>query len=184
MYPETDVPPIPIPEERIKGLKIPELIEETVKRYQKLGLGKDLAVLMARSEQREFFNRIVEEFKYVKPAFMAETLIPTMKSIQRELKLDTSIVTRKQIREIFLALNNREISKESVYDLLVDAASAKGVNVQKYMLISDDELRAELEKIVQQNAGRPFGAIMGQAMQKLKGKADGKKIADMLKELT
>lgn len=184
MYPETDAPPIKISADRMKALKIPELIEETGKRYQKMGLGKDLAELLAKSEKKELFDRFAEEFKQIKPAFIAETLIPTLKEISRKHKMDVSIIKERQMEEIFVALNNSEISKESVYDLLVDCASGKGLNMDSYKLISDDELKKELDRIVKENTGAPFGAIMGKAMQKLKGKADGKKIADMLKELT
>jgi glutamyl-tRNA(Gln) amidotransferase subunit E len=183
MYPETDVPPMEITHERMHSLKIPELIEDITERYQKLGLAKDLAEFMAKSEQREFFDRLIEEFKNVKPSFIAETLIPTIKDINKRLKLDTSIITKKQIRDIFQALDNEEISKESVYDMLVDCASAKGADVSKYKLISDQELKKEIQKLVKENPEKQFNALIGLAMRQLRGKADGKKISDFLKEL-
>ena len=37
--------------------------------------------------------------------------------------------------------------------------------------------------MIKENKGAPFGALMGKAMAKLKGKASGEKVAMMLKEL-
>ena len=51
MYPETDIPPILLSKKVIDAAPIPELIEDRIKRYEKLGMGKDLAELAAKSER-------------------------------------------------------------------------------------------------------------------------------------
>ena len=50
--------------------------------------------------------------------------------------------------------------------------------------VSDDELRDALSKIVAENKGAPMGALMGKAMAQFKGKADGKKIYQLIQELS
>jgi len=47
--------------------------------------------------------------------------------------------------------------------------------------LSDDELRALLKPVVAQGGG--FGPMMGRAMAVVKGKADGKRVADVVKRL-
>jgi Glu-tRNA(Gln) amidotransferase subunit E-like FAD-binding protein len=50
--------------------------------------------------------------------------------------------------------------------------------------MSDKDLEKELKAIVAENKGMPFNGLIGKAMSTLKGKADGKKIVDMLKRLS
>jgi len=54
-------------------------------------------------------------------------------------------------------------------------------DLKKYELLSDKELKKELKKIAKQHKGLPLKAVIGKAMQKLRGKADGKKIVEILK---
>ena len=52
--------------------------------------------------------------------------------------------------------------------------------------MDDDAIRPILEEIIQQTGAesmRDMGKVMGQAMQKLRGKADGKRINVLVKEL-
>ena len=52
--------------------------------------------------------------------------------------------------------------------------------MDKYELLSDMELFEELDAIVKESGEIAFNALIGKAMSKLKGKADGKKIVEML----
>jgi len=54
----------------------------------------------------------------------------------------------------------------------------------QYTMMFDQDIETELKQIVDKNKGAPFGALMGQAMAKLKGKASGQKISEILKKLT
>jgi hypothetical protein len=66
------------------------------------------------------------------------------------------------------------------------AEVAKGENmasaIAKYRKLSDAELTVELKKIVAENQGQPFNALIGKAMAKLRGKAESKDIIDTLKK--
>ena len=68
-------------------------------------------------------------------------------------------------------------------NILIDYAKGDFKDISKYALISDKELEKELKKIVEKNKGLPFGALMGIAMKKFRGKAEGKKISEILKKL-
>jgi len=48
--------------------------------------------------------------------------------------------------------------------------------------MSDEEIKKILKEIIEKNKDAPFNALMGQAMARLRGKADGKKIVELLKK--
>ncbi|MEM4230881.1 MAG: Glu-tRNA(Gln) amidotransferase subunit GatE [Candidatus Pacearchaeota archaeon] len=180
MYPETDVVPLKVD---ISKIKLPELIEKKSKRLEKLGLGKDLATLILKSDKIDMFEKFVKEFKNIKPAFIAETLIPTLKEINRRFGLDTTRITEKEFQEIFSALDKRKISKNVIIDILIDYASGKFVSMDKYMVVSKEEIEREIEKIVKLKPGLSINAYMGLIMEKYKGKIDGKKAMELLKKI-
>jgi len=179
MYPDTDLKPI-IP--NLDSIKLPELITDKSSRLSELGLGKDLADLISKSGEVEIFEEFVSKFQNIKPSFIAETMIPSLKEIKRKFNLDTNLITKEVFDEVFSALNDSRISKDSVIDILVEACRGKNVSLMmdKYELLSDMELLKELDIIVKESGEIAFNALIGKAMSKLKGKADGKKIVEML----
>jgi len=176
LYPETDIPPFKIDFE----VELPELIEEKIKRYEKLGLDRDLAKAIAKSKKSKLFDAALEKTK-LKPGFVAEVIFSKPKELQRE-----DVAVEKISEEVFLKLlgylAEEKIAKESVELVLKDAAQEK-LDFKKYFVLSDAELKKELKRIVDANPGLPFKALIGKAMQKLRGKASGRKIAEFLKEL-
>lgn len=48
--------------------------------------------------------------------------------------------------------------------------------------LSEEQVRAEVKVVLEANPGAPFGKIMGQAMAKLKGRADGNLVQKIVKE--
>ena len=180
MYPETDVVPLKVD---VSKIKVSELIESKTKRFEKMGLGKDLAVLISKSEKVDMFEDFVKKFKNVKPAFIAETLVPTLKEINRKFGLDTDKLTEKEFEEIFSALNKGKIPKNVVMDVLIDYASEKFESMNKYASASDEEIEKEIKKIVKTKPGLSIGAYMGMVMSKYKGKVDGKKVMEILKKI-
>ena len=67
---------------------------------------------------------------------------------------------------------------------LKDIAKGKKPDMEKYWLMPEEELRRELKQLAAENKGMPLNALIGKAMAKLRGKADGKKIVEELKKLT
>ena len=179
MYPETDIPPFK-PDIKIEKV---ELIENKVKRFEKLGLGKDLAVLTAKSDKADWFEEFVKKFKKIKPAFIAETLLSTTKEIKRKFTSEIDNLTKASFEEIFSYLNDGKVSKESIMNILIDYAKGNFKDISAYSLISDKELEKELKTIVDKNKNLPFGALMGIAMKKFRGKAEGSKISIILKKI-
>ena len=181
MYPETDIPAIEITKEMLNKIKIPELIEHKANRYEKLGIGKDLADLLARSNKTETFDSFVSKFKKLKPAYIAELLMTSAKIVKKQFNVEINPAD-EDFEHIFSALEKGSISKEVVLKILAEAKPAKEL-LGKFKLISDDELEEQLKEIVKLNKNVPFNALIGIAMAELRGKAAGEKIVGILKKL-
>ncbi len=181
MYPETDVPPIIIDEKAYDAIPLPETIDSKQKRYEKLGLAKDLADLAARSERAKLFDTCVKAYPALKAAYIAEIVMTADKTIKRQFSVDIS-PTEDDYTLIFGALSDGTLSKESVLDLLKENKPVKDV-IRRYKAMGEKELEAALKKIIDENKEMPFNALIGKAMGQLRGKASGQKIAELLKKL-
>ena len=71
-------------------------------------------------------------------------------------------------------------------DDLVQRETAELVVLQAYLpsQMSEDEVRSILMKLKEDNQGADFGTLMKLAMTQLKGKTDGKMVADIIKSLS
>lgn len=180
MYPETDVPLI-IPV--TKNITLPETLEHKIAHYQqKLGLGKDLAEYIAKSEKVFLFEELVQKYPAIKPAFIAETLTSTLLDIKRQYTHDPEILTDDNFRDLFKYLQENKIHKDIVLDVLIDMITGQ-FDLGKYATLGTEEIHKVLKEIIAKNKGAPFPALMGIAMKQLQGKANGKFISDELKKM-
>jgi glutamyl-tRNA(Gln) amidotransferase subunit E len=196
MYPETDIPTIPVTGKTLDALadRVPRSWDEVVDAIaKKHGLNKKLASQIFDSDYLAIFEEIVASTK-VQPTFVASKLTEDLTSLQRQ-SLDPAALTDQIIAEVFAKLDAGAIAKESViliFEKLMkkeagtvdDAVKALGVSS-----IGDDELAAALDKVISDNMAQvkekgmaALSMLMGRCMAVLRGKADGQKINAMLKE--
>jgi len=180
MYPETDIPPVRITAEMINAIKMPELIEAKIVKYEKMGLSSDLAKLVAKSPKNSLFEKFVSKYSSIKPAFTAEVIMTMDKMIKRQFGININ-PTEKDYSLIFEALSSGKIAKESVMDILKENKPAEQI-INKYIMMGDEELEKEIQKIVSEKKEIGFNALIGEVMKKLRGKAPGKKIAEIVKK--
>ncbi len=179
MYPETDVLPVRAEIGEYEG---GELIDDKAARFvKKFGLGKDLALVVAKSALADDFEKYVSKFKKVKPAFIAETMVSAPREIRRKENIDVNL-SSSQFEELFGLLDSGKISKDSVIDAMIAMSKGK-FDVKNYETVSAQDLEKEIKKIVDKNKDAPMGAIMGQVMSKFKGKADGKLVSEIVKKM-
>ncbi|HLD89076.1 MAG TPA: Glu-tRNA(Gln) amidotransferase subunit GatE [Candidatus Nanoarchaeia archaeon] len=182
MYPETDVIPV-APD--ISRIKIPELISERAERYGKLELSKDIALHLSKSNKREFFEKLVGKYQNIAPQFIAETLINAPKELRTRLQLDPEKISESHIEQVLKFLDEGKISKEAVFEIFVEIAKGKDSGVVKsYFLLADEELENEIKRIIDENKGGAYNVLIGKVMQRLRGKADGRKITELVKKLS
>ncbi|HKZ61284.1 MAG TPA: Glu-tRNA(Gln) amidotransferase subunit GatE [Nitrososphaera sp.] len=196
MYPETDIPTIPVTGSMLRALEdgVPRSWNEIVDSLaQKYNLNKRLASQIFDSDYLCVFEEISSTTK-VQPTFVASKLTEDLISLQRQ-GLDASVLADDMIKEIFAKLDVGAIAKESVIVLFEklmkneaktvdEAIKAAGVSS-----ISDEELGRGLDRIMGDNMAvvkekgmDALSTLMGRAMAEYRGKADGQKINAMLKD--
>lgn len=180
MYPETDTPNIEITNELLKKIKIPELlVEKAIKLEKKFSIPSEIAEELIKNKIN--LEHYIKTYQKISPNLIAQTLVTTPKEIRARFHF-TPKLKEGDFRFVFEALNKQRIPKDSIIDILVDLAKGKKPNLDKYKQVSDKDLEKEIEKIIAENQNAPFNALMGIAMEKFKGKAEGKKIAELIKK--
>ena len=196
MYPETDIPPTQITEDYIRKIsaQLPELPEQKLERLMKeYRLNQKLAKQIMDSEYSQLFETIVTESK-VSPTTVAAFLTETLKALKRE-GVEVDKVSDAQIREIFKNVSTGTLTKEAVQDVFVWLSKHEGESSQKAIsalgleTISEKELKALIDKIVEENeklikerGEGSFGILMGVIMKNLRGKTDAAQVSKLLKE--
>ncbi len=181
MYPETDIPVIPITKELLNKIVLPELIDQKTLRYEKeYALPSDLARMLV-ADDIDFKDYL--QFKKIEPKFIAHVLVNVPKEITKRYNLDATMLTDEQYREVLGYLDQDLISKEAVLDILVEMLEGKKIDFHKYKAVDESILDRELKELIYANKGASFNALMGEAMKKYRGKVDGKRIMTLLKKL-
>lgn len=195
MYPETDVPPVEITQERIGSIELPELIEERIGRYMKqFRLNEELAGQIARSENFVIFESILQQV----PNANANVVVRTLETVLFELgKEGVNVNNIKEIHlmELFRLHADGKIPNEAVSELLKLIAVKPELTVEKAVGtlgiggVGTGELEAAIDKII--NSRMDFikdkgmnsaGPLMGVVMKELRGKVSGQEISRLLKE--
>ncbi|NJE84670.1 Glu-tRNA(Gln) amidotransferase subunit GatE [Thermococcus sp. CX2] len=194
MYPETDIPPILITKEMKEEIlaNLPELPQERVERYVKeYKIDKSLAETLVNDERDELFEELIE--MGVKPSLAASTLVVVLKGLKKEAPIEN--ITDEHIKEAFELYLAGKIAKEAFEDIFKELAlnpekTAKQVAEEKGLtLLSEEEVERIIDEIVQQNIEvikakgmGAMGMLMGRAMAKLRGRADGKLVSALVRK--
>ncbi|MBI2142149.1 Glu-tRNA(Gln) amidotransferase subunit GatE [Candidatus Woesearchaeota archaeon] len=181
MYPETDITAI-TPD--TGSIELPELITDKAEKYEKLGLSKVLARQMSKSEEAGLFETLVQRFKSVEPSFIAETILSTGKEIMTRYNLAVE-VTADDLEAVFGSMVSGRISRDAVFEIFVEKARGKSLKeaLERYRLLSDDELEGEVKSVIAANKALPLPVLIGKAMEKLRGRAEGKKIVELVRKI-
>lgn len=182
MYPETDIKLIT--NYYSTEIDIPKTLHEQAKDLEKkYGLSKDLSLSIIDSEFFDLFLDMVKRYHNIKPAYIAENLIGIKKDIKKNYNKEVD-VAQTDFEIVFNALDRGQISKDSVIEIFsrIDEKLTSEI-VKEYKLMDESEIKIILEKIVADNKDQKINVLMGLAMKELRGKADGKKIMQILNEL-
>jgi glutamyl-tRNA(Gln) amidotransferase subunit E len=196
MYPETDIEPIPISKHTLDMLKnkIPKSWEEIVTTLSnRYNINRKLAEQLFDSQYLEVFEEIANSTKIL-PTFIASKLTEDIVSLQRQ-HLDTKILSKDIILDIFKRLDNGLIAKESItliFEKLLkkecrtvnEAIEELGIKPMK-----EQELHIIVDKILQENTSiinskgmASAGLLMGRCMSILRGRADGRTVNLLLNQ--
>ena len=182
MYPETDIPLIYLDKNEIEKIKLPESFEDKEKRFLKLGLSADLAKQIVRDEKLLLFEHLAEKFKNISATAIASAILSAESHAKQKLEKEV-LFSDKEFELVLDLLDKNKIAKEAVLEIFIGIAKGETVFEleKKFVKLSDRELKEEIEKIKTQFRGMPPEKLQGVIIGKLRGKADAKKIIDLLK---
>lgn len=196
MYPETDVPPVRITQERLDSIKLSELIVDKIGRFmESFGLSHEFARLIAYSPNVERFEKAMAAgIQDINPTQVVRILETIMPELQKE-GADTDNVSDDHLMSLFAMSAEGKATKEAIPEILKAIAKnpkqtvAQAIDSLGLGGVDEDAINAVVIKVVAQRldfvketGARAVGPLMGVVMKELSGKADGKLISKLLKE--
>ncbi len=190
MYPETDIQPIPVTKEYLEttGKSLPESWIKKLERFKtKLKLSDLLAREILHSEYLNLFEEILKG-KRVEPSIVASVFTSTVKDLERQKKIETERIPKKELIEIFDYLEKKKIAKEAISEILIYLSehpqetvgnAVKELNLQP---ISIGELKKIVEEIISQS-GLTVEKAAGIVMSKVRGRIDAQTVIDIVKRM-
>ncbi len=194
MYPETDIPPLPLPKEYIEEVRrrLPPTLDEVAEMLsKKYGLSRQAANELIDSEKVELFERIVEETR-VQPSVIAATLVEHMKSLKRE-GFKVELVKEEDLLKFFKLVSKGVVAKEAAPEIikwlaenpdkgLEDAISALGLKPVSLEEVEARvrELLEKYENLVKANPRKAISTIMGDIMKVYRGRVDGARLYQLV----
>ncbi len=198
MYPDTDLPPIALAEDRLQriGTQLPIRVWDRIDRYQKLGLPAEVIEPLVVSNRTELFDRLVDELG-VEPSFAAVILTHRFKAMRRAgLPIDT--LDDQEIHSVFKAHAEGILTRAGVPALIARALGRQSddggspVSAELRAIgpaVSEHEIRVGVANAVTQSANLTFPTserkhryLMGTLMSTWYGRAEGRAVADQVAE--
>ena len=182
LYPETDCSPIKITKQRIEKIKadLPQLLTEKLDEFKnKYNLKDDVAKELVHNT---FFLEALKKYNKIEPSTIGQILVLVPKDIKSRLNLDITKLTDADYDNVLSYLNHGKITKEAVTEILAAKIKGEKISLDKFKGIDYNELEKEIKDLIKEKPCQSIGAYMGMIMAKHRGKIEGKKVMDMLKE--
>ncbi|MBS3945944.1 MAG: Glu-tRNA(Gln) amidotransferase subunit GatE [Melioribacter sp.] len=115
MYPDTDLPPTKITEERLSRLKkdLPDKFWQSENWYNQLGIPLDTISELSISKFAKLFKLVVNDFK-IDPTLAAVALIQFPKRLKK-MGSDISLLTPEMMCDIFTAYKDGLLSRHGIF---------------------------------------------------------------------
>jgi glutamyl-tRNA(Gln) amidotransferase subunit E len=194
MYPDTDMPPVPLSEERIGRAKgrLPLAPWERRAHYRKLGLPPEIIEDLVIDKRAPLFQRALETLP-LQPTVAAVILSQTLKSLERK-GFAAARLSDEGLLDLLRRFADGEFTREGFPDILKlmsTEGQGPGETIAKLGLVrlTDTDVR-EIVQIVgrlERNLGprepeKKWRYLMGVLMAELRGRTPGEKVASFLRE--
>ena len=189
MCPETDVLPEAITPERWAAVQAPGASTEREKRYRGIRPLPRHGPPAVYSERLLLFDDAVS--RGIAPGLAARTVLATLKELSRD-GVDVGRIGNGNVLAILGAVGEGRAAKEAVPDLLravADGAAVDEALAQCAPAVTGDELAAIVDRVVAERGEfvrergiDALGPLMGVVMAEVRGSADGKRVAGLLRE--
>jgi glutamyl-tRNA(Gln) amidotransferase subunit E len=179
MYPDTDLPPKSISEERVQRIKatIPTQFWKLENWYNELGVPKDVIKPLAVSKYARLFEILVNEWK-IDPVFASVALIQYPKKLKKK-RFNIEKLTPEIMEKVFLAYRDKIIIRDAVI-LMMEQACPVGEFSDDMLIRHSTEIdiienilkvHYQLDKIKLYNQNNRSKLLFGLSMKNLRGKA-------------
>ena len=197
MYPETDIPPYPVPREYVEDLKkrLPPTLDQLAERLsKKYGLSSQIVNELIDSERVELFEKVVAETG-IQPSVVASILTEHMKSLKRE-GVNVERIGDKELIEFFEMVSRKELAKEAAPEVLRWLAENPGKSLREAVEalglkpVELGEVEAKIRELAEKygdllrnNPRKAISIIMGDLMKVYRGRVDGAKLYQMVSKI-
>jgi len=193
MYPDTDLPPIPLTENHIAQIQsqLPELPWKRFARYQALGLPEHIIKDLILSHHATLFDQIVHNYP-VSPMFVANILVSKFTHWRRK-GLNLANLTDETIRMPFKLHAENKLVPEAIpliFEALLKNNALLEALIEKYRVIDAEELRGIIHFLLEDKSipaivdnDKKHRYVMGLVMSLVKGRIAGKTVNEKLKEI-
>jgi glutamyl-tRNA(Gln) amidotransferase subunit E len=193
MYPDTDLPPLAVSEERLERVRQhrPERSYEKEERWRRLGVGDQIIRPLVISDKAEVFDRIISGTK-ADPNLVGRILTQSLKHMRRK-KLPIDNVSDDSLFELFTHYDDGRFCREAI-PLLLNSLCNPGEGKTVSQILDDNDFAqipdSDIQNIVNQEIANAedmsldrrqrVGYLMGHIMSRLRGRAPGKKVRHLL----
>lgn len=191
MYPDTDLPPIEITEERLAKIReqLPENVIERERKFQKLNIPKSIATKFATGKEAKLFETLVFDLE-IDPRVVTHTLCADRRKL-RKSKINLCPLNDNDIIEIFKAYKNGKIVKDAIsYLLEVTAKNCRYDEVLLPLIATKDDfiqtfnyLSDRLWNVKFYNPNKRDDVLFGMIMNELRGRINGTQAKEYFNEL-
>jgi glutamyl-tRNA(Gln) amidotransferase subunit E len=188
MYPDTDLPPKKITQERLEKIKswLPEQFWKRIEWYNKLGIPKDTIDELSISKYAELFKKAVNEWK-VDPTTVAVFLIQYPKRLQKNGCM-VEWMSDEMFTNVLKAYSDGKIPKDALFITLKNVVEL-GAFTEEVILppLNSNKLNEEikliserLQEIKLHNPVNKEKVLIGLLMNKLRGRVPAKVVAEKI----
>lgn len=192
MYPDTDLPPTKITEERLKHIRenLPEKFWISEKWYEELGIPEDTIEELSISKFAKLFKFLVNEWN-IDPTLAAVALIQFPKRLKK-MKIDVSLITTEMMKDIFCAYKDGLISRQGIF-IAMQKSISKGKFYPELLPrpLTTNEIDAiieqtkhELNQINLMNEEKKKEVLLGLTMNKIRMNVEGKIVNERISKLS
>jgi glutamyl-tRNA(Gln) amidotransferase subunit E len=191
MYPDTDLPPLAITEERIERIRaqLPELPWDREKRYIEMGLNQRIAKRMSIAPEKELFERSVEKTGY-EPSFLAHLLLGRFRAESKNGKLENC--SSDLFTKTLELAEKADALPEAILPLFEKVCGENPLPpeeaVKEFARPNSGKTEKEITKFLKSleipelPADKLKRHLMGLAREKFVGRIEGKRLAEIVAE--
>jgi glutamyl-tRNA(Gln) amidotransferase subunit E len=197
MYPETDIPLLPVTKnllEEAESIK-PLHPQEKLREYINLGLSEDLAKQVLKHEKMDLIDHLIREYgAKIKPKTIASIIVSHLKALKRD-GVQIEKITDQVLEKAFELLADGRVSREGLDKLFELSASHPGEDLEKLaekhglLSLSYEEIEEFIDKVILENreeilrrGDKAVPYIMGKVMAELRGRVPGKLVAEIVRK--